>query len=278
MRERARLSSLRVGTFICSTALRAASSSFSLPAQRAFHRLHEAWVRHQLGGDLGEDLLAPRPQPVQETVVDRHGWAPFGSRRLAAARPWTKHTPAGAQPATSFGHPERAQVEPLAEELPELARPHRRHLPPGLVLDLVDRVLPQPLAPRDLVRVPDLAELLHVLVVPAQHAEGRGRCPAAGSAGRAGARRCPRRGSAAPTPRRPPKIVPSRSSTLASFGSPRARSSAFTSGSVRLRVSVGSAMRTLTSSSSSVMRHDVLRADAVVGGEVDAGSDRLGRR
>ena len=109
-------------------------------------------------------------------------------------------------------------------EPPELPRAERGHLPSASrTRSPRSRLVPDPLAPRDLVRrrAPGRTP---ARTCCAGTACGRpARCRAGGWAGPGCARRCPRRGWAGPTRRRPRRWCPSFSSTFASFGSPSCR-------------------------------------------------------
>src|SRR5688572_14237638 len=66
---------------------------------------------------------------------------------------------------------ERAQVDLLRDQAPEVGGGQGADLVAGAHLDRLDRLLPDALAARDLVRVAQAPVLLHPAVVPAQHAE-----------------------------------------------------------------------------------------------------------
>ena len=278
MRESARLSSVRVGTFICFEGLAHRLLELLLPPQRALHGLHEVRVRHQLGGDLGEDLLAPRPQPVEETSVDRHGWAPFG--RAPSRAPG--HDEAYARGRDGGNVLQRGLNVRRSSRSPSSRRnsrrPHRGHL--AARLDTRSRRSRSPTAARAGRSRPGRAPArTPARTCCAGTACGRRRrCRAGGWAGPGGARRCPRRGSAGPTRRRRRRSCPASRGRRPASARRAARRSAFTRGRVRLRVRVGSARRTLTPSSSSVMRQISSERMRLSVARWIAGADGLGRR
>src|SRR4030095_13682814 len=71
----------------------------------------------------------------------------------------------------SVARAEGLQVDAVGQLAPELGRGDGARLVAGVVLDAGERLLPHALAAGHLVQVAHAAEVLHVLVVPAQHAE-----------------------------------------------------------------------------------------------------------
>ena len=101
------------------------ASSFCLPLIAPCIAFTKCAVRHELAGDLGEDLLAARLQPVEQSLVVRSSGAPF--------RPDRPHARIRRPLAVRTGGLTRARTSASSSALGESCRNSRarRSPPPG---------------------------------------------------------------------------------------------------------------------------------------------------